>query len=443
MLLLTMSALIAFVGAIGLAGTLSINVLERRREIGVMRAIGASSFQIAAAVRGRRVDPRPDGVGHRDSAERAGGAVVLAGHRAGINFGVVYQFSWNGALQWLIIIVVLSILGAALPACAPPASASARAWRTSSDSLDNRQNAAYIINRPSVYYSATATIHTGASTMKQVVFSDLLSARAYCWRHVAEPDCCGGDPDDRASEGQLGHQSGRQVAAAQSVNLSFVTGGEVAEVLVKEGDAVKAGDVIARVKCDAQQAAVARAEAGVAAAKASEAKYLEQLPQQIAAAEAEVQSAEAQIAASAAKQNDPAAIAAAEAAVYQARVSQQAAEDAYQKVLDKKLYGPTEEQARLVVETAKRTTQAAELRLKQLKSGSAVQATGAEIEAAQARLAAAQARLDQSKAEANGQPNPTYAAAIQQAEAALQSAKTAVADTELRAPFAGTIASST
>ena len=35
------AALIAAVGAIGLAGTLSINVLERRREIGVMRAIGA------------------------------------------------------------------------------------------------------------------------------------------------------------------------------------------------------------------------------------------------------------------------------------------------------------------------------------------------------------------------------------------------------------------
>ena len=33
-----------------------------------------------------------------------------------INFGIVYQFSWNGALQWLIIVVVLSILGAALPA---------------------------------------------------------------------------------------------------------------------------------------------------------------------------------------------------------------------------------------------------------------------------------------------------------------------------------------
>ena len=226
----------------------------------------------------------------------------------------------------------------------------------------------------------------------------------------------------------------------QFADLSFSAGGEVAEVLVKEGDAIKAGDVIARLKSDAQQAAVARAQAGVAAAKANEAKYVEQLPQQIAAAEAEIRSAEAQIAAGSAKQNDPAAIAAAEAAVYQAQVSQRAAEDAYKKVLDHNLLGPTEEQARLVVENAKRVTAAAELRLKQLKSGSTVRATAAEIEAAQARLAAAQARFDQLKAEANGQPNPTYAAAIQQAEAALQSAQTAVADAELRAPFAGTIA---
>ncbi len=226
----------------------------------------------------------------------------------------------------------------------------------------------------------------------------------------------------------------------QSVNLSFASGGEVIEVPVKEGDTVKAGDVIARVKSDTQQAAVARAEAGVAAAKASEAKYLEQMPQQIAAAEAQIQSAQAQIAAASAKRNDPAALAAAQAAVSQAQVSQQAAEDAYQKVLDNKLFGPTEEQARLMVESAKSTTTAAELRLKQLQSGSTYRATSAEIAAAQAQLAAAQAQLDQLKAEANGKPNPTYAAAIQQAEAALQAARTVVTDTELLAPFAGTIA---
>ncbi len=227
---------------------------------------------------------------------------------------------------------------------------------------------------------------------------------------------------------------------AQSVNLSFTTGGEVADVLVKEGDAVKAGDVIARVKSDAQQSAVTRAEAGVATAKADQAKYLEQLPQQIAAAEAAIGSAQAEIAASSAKQNDPAAIAAAQSAVAQAQVSQRAAEDAYKKVLDSKLLGPREEQARLAVETAKSTTEAAQLRLKQLKSGLAYQANTAEIAAAQARLDAAQMQLNQLKSEVGGQPNPTYAAAIQQAEAALQSAKTAVTDTELLAPMAGTIA---
>jgi putative ABC transport system permease protein len=41
--LLFMSVLTAMVGSIGLAGSLSLNVMERTREIGVMRAIGASN----------------------------------------------------------------------------------------------------------------------------------------------------------------------------------------------------------------------------------------------------------------------------------------------------------------------------------------------------------------------------------------------------------------
>jgi putative ABC transport system permease protein len=48
--LLLMAILTAFVGAIGLTGTMSINVLERTREIGVMRTIGAVDMVIMQSV---------------------------------------------------------------------------------------------------------------------------------------------------------------------------------------------------------------------------------------------------------------------------------------------------------------------------------------------------------------------------------------------------------
>jgi putative ABC transport system permease protein len=115
-MLLAMSALIATVGAIGLAGTLSINVLERRREIGVMRAIGASSPTIAGLFIGEGLIlgliawviaiPLSIPVG-----QMFAGVVGQI-----IQFSVIYQFSWTGAATWLFIIIVLSVLGSAVPA---------------------------------------------------------------------------------------------------------------------------------------------------------------------------------------------------------------------------------------------------------------------------------------------------------------------------------------
>src|SRR5207244_11465687 len=48
--LLTMAILLAVVGCLGLMGTLSRNVLERSREIGVLRAIGAGDGAVTQLV---------------------------------------------------------------------------------------------------------------------------------------------------------------------------------------------------------------------------------------------------------------------------------------------------------------------------------------------------------------------------------------------------------
>ncbi len=115
-MLLTMSALIAAVGAIGLAGTLSINVLERRREIGVMRAIGASSLTIAGIFIGEGLLLGLIAWVIAIPLSVPVGQVFATVIGQVIQFGIIYQFSWNGALTWLIIIVILSILGSAVPA---------------------------------------------------------------------------------------------------------------------------------------------------------------------------------------------------------------------------------------------------------------------------------------------------------------------------------------
>ena len=115
--LLGLAALIAVVGGLGLAGMMSMNVMERTREIGVMRSIGASNGTVRQLV---IVEGVLTGL-----LSWTGGALLgvpvgklLAGVLGQGLFGTPFAFvpAWNSLAIWLIIVVVLSILASTLPA---------------------------------------------------------------------------------------------------------------------------------------------------------------------------------------------------------------------------------------------------------------------------------------------------------------------------------------
>ena len=116
-LLLTLALLAGVVGAIGLAGTLSMNVVERRREIGVMRAIGASSQAIFGIFVGEGVT-----VGALSwllavplsypGARFFSAAIGQALFEAELEF----RYSVPAVAIWLVLVLVLSALSSLWPA---------------------------------------------------------------------------------------------------------------------------------------------------------------------------------------------------------------------------------------------------------------------------------------------------------------------------------------
>ena len=115
--LLVMAVLLAVVGGLGLMGTMSINVLERRREIGVMRAIGASDGAVLKIfmVEGVLIGV----VSWILGAAAALPLSQLMSDAVGMAFTqepLSYAFSLDGALLWLGVVVALSALASYLPA---------------------------------------------------------------------------------------------------------------------------------------------------------------------------------------------------------------------------------------------------------------------------------------------------------------------------------------
>ena len=116
-ILLMMSFLLAIVGSLGLMGTMSINVLERRREIGVMRAIGASNGSVMQifVVEGVII-----------GIISWVGAIILSQPMSRLmsrNVGIAFvrqplNFSYDviGVFLWLGVVVLISAIASLLPA---------------------------------------------------------------------------------------------------------------------------------------------------------------------------------------------------------------------------------------------------------------------------------------------------------------------------------------
>jgi len=115
--LLVMAILTAFVGSIGLTGTMSINVLERTREIGVMRTIGAvdtvimQSVIIEGLVIGLITWVLAIGLSFPISSL----LLKIIGESM-MGSAMTLKFTPLGTVLWLVVVIILSIFASIMPA---------------------------------------------------------------------------------------------------------------------------------------------------------------------------------------------------------------------------------------------------------------------------------------------------------------------------------------
>jgi putative ABC transport system permease protein len=116
-LMLAMAVLAAVVGSVGLASTMSINVVERKREIGVMRAIGATSASILGifCVEGVLVGVLSWLLASPLSYPGARLFSAVIGKQL-LQMPLDFRFSVGGWVLWLVIVAVLSALASLWPA---------------------------------------------------------------------------------------------------------------------------------------------------------------------------------------------------------------------------------------------------------------------------------------------------------------------------------------
>jgi len=115
--LVIMALLTALVGCIGLMGTMGMNVLDRTREIGVMRAIGAVDQLIIRSV---MIEGSIIGIiSWMGAVARSFPISILLSNiisQAIFNTPMVIVYTWTGFVIWLGLVLILSALASVLPA---------------------------------------------------------------------------------------------------------------------------------------------------------------------------------------------------------------------------------------------------------------------------------------------------------------------------------------
>ena len=115
--MMIMAVLVALVGCIGLTGTMSLNVMERTAEIGILRAIGASNRDVM-----RNVLTEGLLIGFMSwllgAALSVPIGIVLTDSLGNAIFGskLAPGFTWVGYVLWLAFSLVLSVLASGAPA---------------------------------------------------------------------------------------------------------------------------------------------------------------------------------------------------------------------------------------------------------------------------------------------------------------------------------------
>ena len=246
--------------------------------------------------------------------------------------------------------------------------------------------------------------------------------------------------------GASGASAQGYVTPIKRADLSFRTGGRVADVLVKEGDQVKANQPLVKLQDAEIKAALAAAQAELKRLQAGS------RPQEIAAAQANLNVANAQVKSaqnqvdrvkSGAKQTSD--LAAAQVQLTQAELRLKNMKDTYDGVISGhdtcNQYGVScgglgrlEGQVKVQLDAAQAGYNAAWARVAQINAGK-----DDDLRAAQARLNGALAQRDASQAQLNLLKAGSTPEQIEAAQAGVAQAQAALDETVLLAPFDGTL----